>query len=329
MSIEAQRRAKQRIVADAIRRLGGREVADPAITPSPMPWRYRARVTLAANCGRIGYHRHARAGAVFDLEDCHIARQGLMTLWGAVSEQRRHLPRGLSSVGLRVDRTGGRHVAVTARDERAWDARPLADAVGDRDVAYWWQPPRGAARVVAGPKTDVPALAFEQVHPEFGDRIRHDAIQALGDVRGKVVWDLYAGTGEAAMLLAEGEAEVWVVEADRRAVVWGTREGRRRGRASRLQWRCGLVEQEVATLPMPDMVLVNPPRTGLSRSVASTLDAWAATRPGALTVYVSCDPATLARDLRRMPSLRIRSLTAYDLFPQTAHVETVTALEAA
>lgn len=329
LSIEAQRRAKQRIVADALRRLGGREVDEPPIAPSPAEWRYRARVTLAANRGRMGYHRRERPGAVFDLEDCHIARRSLMTLWRVVSQHRDHLPPGLVSVSLREDPAGGRHVVVAARDERAWDARPLAAAVDDQAVSFWWKPPRGGARVVAGPKSGFPALTFEQVHPEFGDRIRRDALLALGDVAARVVWDLYAGTGEAAMLLAERGAEVWAVEADRQAVAWGTAEGRRRGLADRLHWRPGLVEHEVPTLPLPDMVLLNPPRTGVSRSVATALEGWAKERPGALASYVSCDPATLARDLRRVPGLRIRALGVYDLFPQTAHVETVVALEAA
>jgi len=328
LGIEAQQRAKQRIVGDAVRRLGGREIDDPAITPSPSAWRYRARITLAANRGRIGYHRRERPGTVFDLEDCHIARQSLITLWRGVSEHRGRLPPGLVSVGLREDPVGGRHVVAAARDERAWDARPLAEAVGDAAASFWWKPPRGAARVVAGPKGGFPALAFEQVHPEFGDRIRTDALAGLGDVTGRVVWDLYAGMGEAAIRLAEHGAEVWAVEADRRAVDWGAAEGRSRGLGDRLQWRAGLVEQEVSLLPVPDMVLVNPPRTGLSRSVAAALEGWAKGRPGARASYVSCDPATLARDLARLPSLGIRSVHTYDLFPQTAHVESVMVLEA-
>jgi tRNA/tmRNA/rRNA uracil-C5-methylase (TrmA/RlmC/RlmD family) len=67
----------------------------------------------------------------------------------------------------------------------------------------------------------------------------------------------------------------------------------------------------------------------LAASVADYLARWVDVMPTARVVYVSCDPATLARDLRRMPGLRVASVRAYDLFPQTAHVETVVALEAA
>ena len=80
-------------------------------------------------------------------------------------------------------------------------------------------------------------------------------------------------------------------------------------------------------LPEPEAVVVNPPRTGMHRSVSQTLERWAAAKRGRLLSYVSCDPATLARDLNRMPSLEIRTVNAYDLFPQTSHVEALVALE--
>jgi 23S rRNA (uracil1939-C5)-methyltransferase len=68
-------------------------------------------------------------------------------------------------------------------------------------------------------------------------------------------------------------------------------------------------------------VILNPPRTGVDARVTSAL-AGIATAPRAI-VYVSCDPATLARDLSRLPGWTIARLTAFDMFPQTAHVETV------
>ena len=70
-----------------------------------------------------------------------------------------------------------------------------------------------------------------------------------------------------------------------------------------------------------DVVLVNPPRTGLHERVSDLLEKHPS--PPRAIVYVSCDPATLARDLARMPRYRIASIRAFDMFPQTAHVETV------
>jgi 23S rRNA (uracil1939-C5)-methyltransferase len=81
------------------------------------------------------------------------------------------------------------------------------------------------------------------------------------------------------------------------------------------------VEDVLAKSLPADVVLINPPRTGVHEHVAATLQN-AGDAPRAV-IYVSCDPATLARDLSRMPRYRIESLRAFDMFPQTAHVETV------
>ena len=72
-----------------------------------------------------------------------------------------------------------------------------------------------------------------------------------------------------------------------------------------------------------DLVITNPPRTGMDARVSEALER---RRPGRV-VYLSCDPATLARDLTRLPGFRLADLAAFDLFPQTAHVETVAVLE--
>jgi len=109
------------------------------------------------------------------------------------------------------------------------------------------------------------------------------------------------------------------VELDRRAVA----EAEARGpTARRLP---GRVEDVVTQLRAPDGVITNPPRTGMDERVTAELER---VRPNCV-VYVSCDPATLARDLQRLPSFRLTAVRAFDLFPQTTHVETVATLEPA
>ncbi len=329
MAYGAQLAAKGRIVGDALRRIGRLQISDPDVEPSPERWRYRARVTLQAARGRIGYHRVDDPIGVFDLADCRLARAGLMDLWQAVSRARRALPSALSALVLREDREGGRHVVVESPATRGWDAGALARKVGDAEVSYWWRPPRGAARVVAGPRTGFPVLAFEQVHPALADRIRHDAVSALGDVAGDVVWDLYGGSGDASRAIAARGGEVWMVEADRSAVQWGRTRAHRWERGEAIRWEWGRAENRVSGLPEPAAAIVNPPRTGLHSRVAEALERRASEGRRFTLVYVSCDPASLARDLRRMPHLMPRLVRAYDLFPQTAHVETVAVLEVA
>jgi 23S rRNA (uracil1939-C5)-methyltransferase len=83
------------------------------------------------------------------------------------------------------------------------------------------------------------------------------------------------------------------------------------------------VERHLPALLPADLVLVNPPRAGLAAGTAAALRA----EPPAPVIYISCDPATLARDLARLaPSFTVRSIRCFDLFPQTAHVESVVEL---
>jgi tRNA/tmRNA/rRNA uracil-C5-methylase (TrmA/RlmC/RlmD family) len=87
---------------------------------------------------------------------------------------------------------------------------------------------------------------------------------------------------------------------------------------------CGLVERVLPSLPAVDVVLLNPPRSGLHISVANTLASGTKARKG--IIYVSCDAGTLARDLGRLPGYRLQSVDCFDMFPQTSHVETVVVL---
>lgn len=322
LSPGAQLEAKRRVVGDAVRRIGTRDWPDPPIVPSPEAWRYRQKITLAVKGDRIGLHPHDDPRAVFRLTDCPITSAGLMALWQRLASHRDGLPATLTGLVLREDREGGRHVVVEGAGDRPWDATPLATAVAEPDVTYWWRPEGGAARVVAGRTTAFPALAFEQVNPGFAARIRADAVTALGARR--TVWDLYAGVGDAAVALAARGAEVWAVEMDRAAVEWARSAAR-----VDVNWVAGRVEEVLHRLPEPDAVIVNPPRVGMARAVTARLDRWAKGQSGRRVAYVSCDPATLARDLARMPSLTLRDLTAYDLFPQTSHVEALAVLETA
>lgn len=327
---EAQLDAKRAIVREALRRIGRIPVEDVEIVPAAQAWRYRTTVTLAMDdAGRIGLHPWDRPDAVFALDDCLIARAPLMRLWQAVRSRAGLLPAHSTHLVIREDRTGDAHLIVRG-GHPPWNAAPLARALGDAAVAIWWEPQGGGARVVAGSQTGFPATAFAQVQPDLADCIRQEAVAALGDVAGLPVWDLYGGTGDGARLLAARGARVWSVDANRSAVEWAAHQpgpaGAPEGSPAYLE---GRVEEVLHRLPEPGAVLLNPPRTGVGARVAAALNALGQTGRTRRVAYVSCDPATLARDLARMPGFRLVAVRAYDLFPQTAHVETLAALEAA
>ncbi|HEU5154791.1 MAG TPA: hypothetical protein VFU03_08695 [Gemmatimonadales bacterium] len=349
LTAERQLAAKRSIVGDAIRRIGRLELDDPEIVPSDREWSYRTKLTLAVTAGgrRIGLHRYDRPGELFDLVRCHITAPALMDLWQLLSRHRALLPAAARSLVLRLDREGGRHLIVQVMGQRHWsDADELHRRFVDQGqaVTLWWAPEGGAPRVVAGSSTAYPATVFEQVHPGLGDVIRRFAVDQLGPVEGQHVWDLYAGIGETSDLLTERGASVESVEVDSRAVA--AAERRQSAPMDRLHRLVGRVEHLVDRLHRPDLVITNPPRTGMDARVIDAIRMAAPRR----VVYVSCDPATLSRDLARLtapsavpapsdlsaptalpaPSAyRLTGLKAFDLFPQTAHVESVALLEAA
>ncbi len=319
----AQREARRGFVGDALRRIGRLDVADPEIVPPAAEFEYRTKITLAveADGGRIGLHPLERPDQVFDLVRCHITTAELMDLWTEVRALRQALPQSVRQVVLRLDRAGGLHLVLVGVPS-SWDgAEPLRAALGARgaSVTVWVQDERGESVAAAGHAAPFPATVFEQVHPAMGDRVRQAAIAALGPVAGRRVWDLYAGIGETTAALTEAGAMVESVESDPLAVA----EAETRGPPAHRH--AGRVEMVLGRLARPDLVVTNPPRVGMEERVTMGLERAAPTR----IVYVSCDPATLARDLTRLPGYRLTSVTAFDLFPQTAHVETVAVLDRA
>jgi 23S rRNA (uracil1939-C5)-methyltransferase len=324
LDLEAQRAARSSFVGDALRRLAHLDVSDPELVPADQAYDYRTKLTLAVSEDRrrIGLHRYERADQVFDLEWCHITVPQLMGLWQAVRALRSLLPPRLSQVVLRRDRSEGLHLLLRSGEAEIWSGAPRLHAELIRRhlrVTIWWQPEDGAARAVAGSDEAYPATVFEQVHPEMGDRVRAYALEQLGAVSAKRVWDLYAGLGETTVALAQAGADVESVESDRRAVAEADRRG------PPLRRHLGRVEDVLGELRRPELVVANPPRTGMDGRVAAALERLGPAR----LVYVSCDPATLARDLGRLPGFRLGTVRAFDLFPQTAHVETVAVLERA
>ena len=331
LAYDVQLAAKRAIVGDALRRIGKMEVADPDIVEAVEEWRYSTKVAMAVkSVGRsdsrtVGLHPYDSSGTVFALVDCQIADFRLMTLWRELRKHLALLPAKCTQLTLRLDREGRRHVLAESAGEPWLAATELRAALSDGEhVVCWWQPAEGAARVIAGPATGFPPTAFEPVNPEMAMLARRWAVEQLGDVAGggRTVWDLYGGIGDTAALLAERGAAVVSVDADEKAIAWA----RTRGLPGAVRLVAGKAEDLLPSLPRPDAAIVSPPRAGLHWDVTLRFTG----EPVDRLVYVSRDAATLARDLSRLSvNYRVAAVRAFDLFPQTAQVETVVALEAA
>ena len=327
LAYSAQLDAKRDIVLATLRRIGKLAVPEPAVVGAAQQWRYRTRIALSRTGPAFGFARYDRPGTVFRLIDCHIADTRLVALWHALEHLLNLLPERTARVTLRLDREGARHLIVESPGEPWRTADRLRNALPDgAGVICWWHPVDGAARIVAGPATGYPPVGFEADHPAMDGQVRDWAVERLGAVQSGVVWDLYGGIGDTTARLAAREASVVSVDADEQAVGWARRRPELVSQGDRIRIVAGRVEDVLPSLPDPQAVIVRPPPAGLHWDVVLRLTS----DPAAHLVYVSRDPATLARDLHRMSvNYELRALGVFDAGPQTAQVETVVHMERA
>jgi 23S rRNA (uracil1939-C5)-methyltransferase len=316
---DAQLEAKRGIVRDALTRIGKRAIELPQIESSDREWRYRRKLTLAmrktaAGDWKIGLHPFDDPVNVFQLADCPITDERVMEVWRQVMEARSYFPPAdelRASVQISDDDT-----AIVMEGAHEWPARTRFFEAVPLATSLWWRPTNRARSLAAERGTRVGAASFIQVNSEVGARLHEYVLDRARSHRPATVVDAYAGSGATAIPLAGDGARVVAIEADREAVAACASRLPQGSRAV-----AGRVEDRLAEALPADVVLLNPPRTGVHEHVASLLES-APIAPRAV-IYVSCDPATLGRDLARMPRYRIASVRAFDMFPQTAHVETV------
>ncbi len=316
---ESQLAAKQGIIRDALRRIGKREVEAPPIVPSSEEWRYRRKLTLAMRSDRrsdwiIGLHPYDDPVAVFQLADCPITDARVLRVWREMIEASPHFPRAdelRASVQLLDD---GATIVMEGGNE--WPQRTAFFEAVPGATALWWKPAHRARTLVARRGGAAAGASFAQVNASMGRMLHEFVLERARSYKPRRVIDGYAGSGATAIPLAESGAEVVAIEADRDAAEFCASRLPQGSRALAAR-----VEDVLAEWLPADVVLLNPPRTGVHEAVTATLEGLGS-KPRAI-IYVSCDPATLARDLSRMPGYRISGLRAFDMFPQTAHVETV------
>jgi 23S rRNA (uracil1939-C5)-methyltransferase len=337
ITYEAQLRAKARIVSDALSRIGGIPVEPPEVVPSPSEHRYRNRVSFALRRVRhgevvAGFHALGDPEEIVDLDgSCLLPEEAISRAWNALRREwgpdARRLPSGEQlRLTLRANAAG----QVSLLVEGGYSpGRPeeLVDLVPEL-VAVWHRPGQASAELIAGapglPETwgdetvELSGAAFLQVNRGAAERLEAHVAELAGAVDGLRIVDAYCGVGLHARRLARAGASVVGIELDPQAV-----EEAARSAPAGATFVEGPVEALIGAHLPADLVILNPPRAGVHADVADAL----AAAPAERIIYVSCNPATLARDLKRMaPAYRLESVRSFDLFPQTAHVETVVLL---
>jgi len=299
LSYEAQLAAKAEIIRDCLHRIARLEnVPEIVVTPSPDQWRYRMRATwqIDQEEGAIGYYERG-SRRVCDVVDCAVLRPELQGQLEAVrASPADQFPPGLKHLDVVAGEVGVSFAPAFAE----FETHELSLTV--RGEVYRYN-----------------AEAFFQINPSLlGPLIDF----ALAGAVGKSALDLYSGVGLFTLPLARHFESVLAVEATPMAARFARRNLQDAGlsnarviTATVTDWfRSGPVSST-------DFILLDPPRAGAESAVIKGI---IDLRPSAIS-YVSCDPATLARDLKKLLAggYVIEGVLGFDLFPQTHHVETV------
>ncbi|WP_157246085.1 class I SAM-dependent RNA methyltransferase [Nonomuraea typhae] len=327
-TLEAQRELKAQVVAEQLRRLAGieRKVLVEEVPGAPGGLGWRTRVQFAATpAGELGFRRH-RSHAIEVVDACLIAHPEVE----AVGAEARGW-KGAAGVEVIASELGDRAVVIAPRPRRTV-AVPDLDVPADILVnqGKGRTDPRHGSGVLHERAGDrefrVSGSGFWQVHPGAAETLLDAVLTYAQPEPGEWALDLYCGVGLFAAALAERvgeEGAVFGLESEAAAV----RDARANLRdLPQARVERGRVEEALDRFQIEraDLVVVDPPRSGLGRDVVDRIAALEAAR----IVYVSCDPATLARDLAWLDErgYRLADLRAFDCFPQTHHVECVALL---
>lgn len=319
LNYRAQLEAKGGIIRDSIVRIGRRTMELPHVEPSAREWRYRRKLTLAMQRQGTrwiaGLHPYDAPRRVFSLNDCPITDERVMETWKAIMSTQSLLPKASTLRGaVRADDTS---TTFVLEGGDVWpDANRFFEAVPAL-TELWWIPDRKRRRLMQQRgATGSPGASFSQVNAPVAARMQDYVLARVMSYGPTTVIDGYAGSGDLALALASEGVRVSAIELDADASTYSAARLPAGSRAVSAK-----VEEVLSSLLPADVVVLNPPRAGVDGRVTEQLEQ-CEPAPRSI-VYVSCNPATLARDLSRMPRYRIATLRAYDMFPQTAHVETV------
>ncbi len=364
LAYEAQLEQKQAQVADALRRLGG--FAEPPLEPivgAEDVFHYRNKMEYSFAQGPdgpvLGLHKAGRWDEVQEIERCWLttelgnAIRNIVRDWAR--EERLEAYDQETQTGylrhlvVREGRNTGQALVqlVTAKGNRFEqehfvdvlrrlpEVRSIHWAVNDTPAEITNLPTKllwgdeAIEEELLGLRFRIRPTAFLQTNTRMAERLYELAIEAAGLTGGETVYDLYCGTGTIGLSMARSALTVWGVEISEEAVACAIENAELNGiaNAAFFAGNVGQVLEELrARSGDPDVVVVDPPRAGLAGKALRRLGEVGAPR----IVYVSCNPTTLASDVKVLAAdygYRLVRTTPVDMFPHTPHVESVSLLE--
>jgi len=334
----------------------------------PWRYRNKAELTFGESDGRLllGYHTAGSFWRIVDLEDCLLLPESVM---GILRDARRLAERtGFPAYRPRTHQGFFRYLLVRHSHATGQVLLCLLTAPGPRGVveglahelmerapslaSFYWGVTSKVADIAVpdelhligggaylddqlGPfRLKLHPFSFLQPTRLQAERMYEALCRSLGDTPASVAWDLYCGLGLVAFYLSRQVQKIYGIDSEPRHLELAALNASLNG-LHNVEFRTGRVETMLMDrrfwlqTAKPDLVVVDPPRAGLHPQALSSL---LAARPKHLA-YFSCNPGTLVRDLGLLltgfPRYRLARVTAFDMFPQTDHVETLTLLERA
>jgi 23S rRNA (uracil1939-C5)-methyltransferase len=320
---EIQVAAKVEILKDQLRRIGKIENA-PVLPPVyGQPWNYRNHVQFhLTSRGELGYYTHL-GDRVFRLQECHLPETPINQVWPQLDFEGFA---DLERVGLRLGAGDDLQLILEGQD-----VQPPELAIEELPLSAIHISPAGTLVLAGSPATYIEVLgrefrvsagSFFQVNTGMAERMVLHLLEHIPQVSETLV-DAYCGAGLFSAFLAPRSGRLVCIESSPDACEDFTAN---LDEFDNVELYEAPVEEALLALELkPDVMLVDPPRSGLDPRV---IDGISRCSPATLA-YVSCDVATLARDAGRLARVgyRLEKITPFDLFPQSYHLETISLWE--
>jgi 23S rRNA (uracil1939-C5)-methyltransferase len=352
LAYEQQLQQKSAQVEEALRRIGGLDgfELEPVVS-AEQQWRYRNKLEYSFGPGEdgqamLGFHARGRWDLVVDVDDCHPAPEAgnaarnKVRDWARLEElpafDRRERSGILRNLVVREGRRSGQIQTRLVTAQKRFPKPPVdlhtvvADDSGDSEGPTGVLGKEYLAEELCGLKWEISPGAFFQTNTEMAERLYAVAGEYAALSGSERVFDLYCGIGTIGLSMAAAAGEVWgleivtsaIADAERNAELNGIENARFFAGSTRTGVR-PLVEKA----GKPDVIVLDPPRAGLSQKIVRRVIECEAPR----IVYVSCNPTTLAPNAAQLveAGYRLRRVGPVDMFPQTPHIECVALLEKA
>lgn len=313
IAYEKQVSMKEEILVDSLTRLGGIEVQlSPSLTDAQWYYRCRAQFKVSSE-GAIGFFRESSRDVVL-FESCPLMAGRINELLQHIKEK--NLASGLKEIHISI----GDSAAALLKGDAADPERTEAFRnIGIASIAVNDTLIEGSGAVMFdlnGLKYTVSPWTFIQAHWSLNLKVAEFIAGQLSPLEGKKVLDLYAGAGNFSLPIAEYAEEIVLVEENPFAVEDGTRNLKLNALKN-----CKFVKSSAEKYRIQkrfDLIILDPPRPGLTSEVLKKV----LEMPSDTIVYISCNPSTLARDLKKLKdTYDVQSVQMIDFFPNTFHIE--------